>query len=70
VPTSHWLPGEKVLDSHELDLGSVRPGQYRLYIGMYNLADMRRLPVGSPGQAPAGQPDHLELAREVGPPQR
>jgi len=66
-PTSRWLPGEKVLDAYELDLRGVGPGRYRLFVGIYDLADMRRLPVYLAGQAPS---DRVELERSIAPPAR
>ncbi len=45
-PTSQWEPGETITDPYLIQLdGSLPPGQYRLIVGWYLLADLRRLPV-------------------------
>jgi len=44
-PTSHWQPGEIVVDEFDLPLpGELPSGDYRLVTGMYDLASSRRLP--------------------------
>ena len=53
VPTSHWSLGETVTDPYTIQLKEgLQPGNYRLIIGWYLLADARRLSVlnqaGSP----------------------
>ncbi len=46
LPTSQWQPGETITDPHTIQLdGDLPPGEYRLLIGWYLLADLRRLPV-------------------------
>ncbi|GAB4266237.1 MAG: hypothetical protein Kow0080_07340 [Candidatus Promineifilaceae bacterium] len=52
-PTSQWQPGETITDPITIQLASNLPaGEYRLIVGWYLLADLRRLPVldanGSP----------------------
>jgi mannosyltransferase len=48
-PTSHWLPGEVVADTYELWQPTGGPaGEYRVLVGMYDLATLRRLPVTDP----------------------
>lgn len=52
-PTSQWQPGETITDPITIQLASDLPaGEYRLIVGWYLLADLRRLPVldanGSP----------------------
>ncbi len=42
-PTPYWDAGEVVKDVHVLE--SVLPGKYQLVVGMYRLADGRRLPL-------------------------
>jgi hypothetical protein len=43
-PTSAWRPGDLVLDRHRLTLPlSARPGNDRLVVGLYRLADLKRL---------------------------
>ncbi len=43
-PTSHWLPGERIADQHELKIPSDTPlGQYRLQVIPYRPADLSRL---------------------------
>jgi hypothetical protein len=45
-PTSDWQPGEVVDDPYEIQLaGDLPPGKYRLQVGLYLLATLRRLPV-------------------------
>lgn len=48
--TDYWQPGERVADSHKLDLpANIAPGQYRLRVGLYS--GDGRLSVVNPGQA-------------------
>lgn len=50
-PTSDWLPGEVVLDSHALALpDDLVPGTYGLLAGLYDPLSGKRLPVGSQTQ--------------------
>jgi 4-amino-4-deoxy-L-arabinose transferase-like glycosyltransferase len=43
--TTAWQPGEVILDVHPLSLPSdAPPGQYRIEVGLYDLATMARLP--------------------------
>jgi hypothetical protein len=45
-PTSRWQPGETIEDTYEIRLaGDLPPGDYRLQVGLYLLATLRRLPV-------------------------
>ncbi len=45
-PTSQWSPGEIIEDPHVIQLDAdLPPGTYRLQIGWYLLADLRRLSV-------------------------
>ena len=45
-PTSQWQPGEIVDDAYEIQLaGDLPPGNYRLQVGLYLLATLRRLPL-------------------------
>ncbi len=47
-PTSFWDPDELVADPFVLRVPPETPaGQYRLIVGMYDLATMQRLPVGT-----------------------
>jgi hypothetical protein len=49
-PTTRWLPGEIVPDSHRLDLpGDLAPGLYRLWAGMYDYETVQNLEVVSSG---------------------
>jgi hypothetical protein len=62
-PTTGWLPGEVVRDSHTLHIpADTAPGAYRLRLGLYDAASGERLPVSGPG-VPAG--DHLFLPEPV-----
>jgi 4-amino-4-deoxy-L-arabinose transferase-like glycosyltransferase len=45
-PTGQWPPGEIVEDPYEIHLaGDLPPGNYRLQVGLYLLATLRRLPL-------------------------
>jgi hypothetical protein len=51
-PTTRWLPGEVVPDTHYLDLpASLPPGTYLLWSGMYEHPAVRNLPVLDSGVA-------------------
>ena len=43
-PTSAWLAHTVIEDRHRLPL-DLPPGEYRVYVGLYRLADLTRLPV-------------------------
>jgi hypothetical protein len=44
-PTTAWKPNDRVVDRYELFLSKdAPPGQYRLLVGMYDLASGQRLP--------------------------
>jgi hypothetical protein len=46
TPTSRWVPGEIVVDEHELTIGAeTPPGRYRIFVGMYQRETGGRLPV-------------------------
>jgi len=44
-PTSIWDEGEVVIDEHRLTTGELSPGEYDLWVGIYLLETMERLPV-------------------------
>ena len=45
-PTTNWPPGEQIFDSYQIPVQeNAPPGEYRLFVGMYNSADGERLPV-------------------------
>ena len=45
-PTSQWQPGEIIQDPYQIQLSAdLPPGNYRLQVGLYLLASMRRLPL-------------------------
>ncbi len=45
-PTTQWLPGEQIFDSYQIPVQeNAPPGEYRLFVGMYNSATGERLPV-------------------------
>jgi hypothetical protein len=45
-PTSQWRAGEIIVTPVKIALpASLPPGQYRLYVGLYQLATLERLPV-------------------------
>ncbi|MEJ2749236.1 MAG: hypothetical protein P8183_15225, partial [Anaerolineae bacterium] len=46
LPTSQWTPGQTITDPYHIWLDDdLPPGQYRLIVGWYLLADLHRLPV-------------------------
>ena len=47
-PTSHWQPGELVVDTADLTLPALAPGAYRLEIGLYDAATGAKLPAQGP----------------------
>ena len=50
TPTTRWLPGELVADTHPLALpGDLAPGRYLLWAGMYEYEAVRNLAVLSAG---------------------
>ncbi|MGB1250675.1 MAG: DUF2723 domain-containing protein [Candidatus Promineifilaceae bacterium] len=45
-PTSQWQVGETITDPYKIQLSADLPqGSYHLIVGLYNLRDLRRLPV-------------------------
>lgn len=42
-PTSYWLPGEIIPDSHVISLENVPPGGYQIFVGFYVLETFERL---------------------------
>jgi hypothetical protein len=45
-PTSQWRVSETVIDVHNVELPpDLPPGQYRVWVGMYQMETMERLPV-------------------------
>jgi len=45
-PTTRWRPGEVVADRHQVALpAGQRANSYELYIGLYDLATLQRLPI-------------------------
>lgn len=60
-PTDAWQPGEIVPDHIELSISpETPPGNYHLFVGMYDQATQQRLPLQMNGQRMQG--DTLELA--------
>jgi hypothetical protein len=59
-PTTGWLPGEIISDTHTLSLPALTsPGPYRLITGLYDARTGHRLPATSPtGAAP---PDYIPI---------
>ena len=53
-PTSHWQPGEVVVDRADVQLPALPAGDYRLEIGLYDAADGQRLPVSGLAEAANG----------------
>ena len=53
LPTSRWSPGQTITDPYTLQLAAdLPPGDYRLLVGWYLLADLRRLPLLNADGAP------------------
>ncbi len=53
LPTSQWTPGQTIQDPYLIQLNDdLPPGQYRLQVGWYLLATLRRLPVLNQDGAP------------------
>jgi hypothetical protein len=44
-PTNAWAPGESTRDSHTVDVSTLKPGHYRVLVGLYLPESGRRLPV-------------------------
>jgi hypothetical protein len=68
-PTTGWLAGEVVSDTIRLSLSDVPPGEYRLALGLYDLATRDRLAAITPDgvSLPDGRfilPDPVEVAGE------
>jgi hypothetical protein len=52
TPTTRWLPGEIIPDTHPLALPQdLAPGLYRLWAGMYDYETLRNLQVSSSSEA-------------------
>jgi hypothetical protein len=47
-PTSHWRPGELVVDRADLPLPPLPAGKYRVELGIYRLETGERLPLAMP----------------------
>jgi hypothetical protein len=63
-PTTGWMPGEVVADTHVLAIpGSLAPGEYILIAGMYDEGALLRLPLLDASGATIG--DHVVLERRV-----
>ena len=46
LPTSAWIPEQPVVDTQSIVLAEdLKPGSYRLIVGLYNWVDQQRLPV-------------------------
>jgi hypothetical protein len=56
-PAARWLPGELIVDERQLELGAdVRPGTYRLLLGMYRPQNTQNLIVrGAPEVLPGNR---------------
>jgi hypothetical protein len=54
-PTSRWIPGQVVLDSHRLALPpDMPPGPFELRVGLYHWQTLERLPVLDANGLPVG----------------
>jgi hypothetical protein len=68
TPTTRWLPGELVPDTHYLSLpAGLEPGRYRLWAGMYEHETVRNLEVVS-AETPTADGRVLLGEIEVSPP--
>jgi hypothetical protein len=66
-PTSHWQPGDVIVDTLEVPLpGDLAAGEYRLVTGMYDLATGKRLPAVDDAGRPLPD-DMITLTRQVVP---
>ena len=64
LPTTTWMSGEYVADTHHLPIGGDVPdGKYRLATGLYDAESLARLPVS--GDSGIAQGDHVILDQEV-----
>ncbi|MEZ4836950.1 MAG: hypothetical protein R2873_33980 [Caldilineaceae bacterium] len=55
-PTSHWLPGDRIISEFPIPLADVSPGIYEVWTGLYaDLAGEVRLPVDSANLPAADQ---------------
>jgi hypothetical protein len=71
LPTTHWPTDQYVWDAHRVEvLPGTPPGEYRLEVGLYTMADGRRLPVLSDDGVAVGQTAVLEVPVEVLPARR
>jgi hypothetical protein len=50
-PTSLWAKGEVIIDPHPLTLTTLAPGEYQIWVGLYQLTTGDRLPAFSQGVA-------------------
>jgi hypothetical protein len=63
APTDTWEPGALIRDSYTLSIpATAEPGDYRLWVGLYNDAGRRTLTLADGSQA-----DHLEIPVTVTP---
>jgi hypothetical protein len=45
-PTTRWQRGEQIVDPYAFSLpADLAPGEYRVEVGLYRVADLTRLPV-------------------------
>ncbi len=59
-PTSIWSPGERILDRRHLPIpAALKPGHYRLAIGLYYQPTGQRLPVQLPDGAAADEARYI-----------
>jgi hypothetical protein len=55
IPTSYWPPRQQIADDHSFTLpADAPPGEYRLVVGWYDLANLQRLPMTQDGAAGGG----------------
>jgi len=51
LPTSYWPPRQQIVDTYTVQLPPDAPaGDYRLFVGWYDLATLTRLPMTQAGQ--------------------
>jgi hypothetical protein len=64
-PTTGWLPGEIILDAHNLSLENVPAGSYQLHIGLYDPATGVRVALDGGETAPSAGSGQAVILPEV-----
>jgi hypothetical protein len=64
-PTTGWLPGEIILDAHNLSTANLPPGSYQLHIGLYDPDTGVRVVVNGGTMAPSTGSGQAVIIPEV-----